>query len=264
MFYLNEFLKIFKRNTFVALSFCLINILLFFTIVNFNSLQKSLSKRLPQIENEHYFNSLVSSTVNVKAIERKIKGLPGVKRTSLISKKEAHQNLKKLEGSLGLDALELQELKKMVTLKVVLDEKVSESSINLIREYLKRLVGVEKILLGAVKKKISKEKMFKHLVANVKKWPLQVGIAITVIFWMISLTALRKQVMTSAYLIESYQRKSKVAMKISFAGIACLSILALAVSSIFFIPNWYAVAMFSILSIGVVTFSSRKRSWVKS
>ncbi len=264
MFYLKEAFKLFKKNPFLSVSMSVLTFALFFGVANFGDLQKVISKKLPHIENEHYFNTLISEKVSIFSVKRKIEGLPGVKEVKLLDKNSTKKRVKKISSSLKLSKKEASSLNTMVSLKIALTSEVSQSSINLIREYLTRLAGKDNILIGAVKKKISNEKIFKKLIVQIKKWPLQVAIAVTFLFWSTSFFLLRKEIMRVAYIIESFQRKKNVAFKIAAAQVGLIATGSFLISIIFYVPNWYAVLCFFIfISIFPLTLAG-KRDWIKA
>jgi cell division protein FtsX len=264
MFYLKEALKVFRKNIFLSASLSVLTFTLFFSVANFGDLQKVISKHLPQVENEHYFNALVSEKVSISSVKRKIEGLPGVKSVKLLDKTGTKNKVKSVSSTLGLSKKEASSLNEMVSIKIALTSQVSQSSINLIREYLTRLAGKDNILIGAVKKKISNEKIFKSLLVQIKKWPLQSAIGVAFVLWMISFFLLRKEILRVAYIIESFQRKTNVALKISLAQLGVVVGASFTISILFYMPNWYAViAFFAVISVFPLTLLG-KREWIKA
>jgi len=264
MFYLKEAFKLFKKNTFLSLALSLCTFALFFSVANFGDLEKVISKHLPQVENEHYFNAIVSKKVSIGPITRKIEGLPGVKSVKLLDKKGTKNKVRSVSSTLGLSKKEASSLNDMVSLKIALTSQVSQSSINLIREYLTRLAGSDNILIGAVKKKISNEKVFKNLIAQLKSKPLQVAIGVTFVLWMVSFFLLRKEILRISFIIESFQRKTNVALKVATSHLLLVVSLSFVISLVFYVPNWYAVVAFVfVMSIFPLTLLG-KREWVKA
>lgn len=264
MFYLKEALRLFQKNTFLSIVLSLFTFALFFGVANFNDLEKVVSKHLPKVENEHYFNAIIDKKVNISSIKRKIEGLPGVKSVSVLDKQDTTKKIRSVSSTLGLSKKEASSLNEMESLKIALTSQVSQSSINLIREYLTRLAGTDNILMGSVKKRISNEKIFKRLVAQLKRWPLQIGIGFVFLLWTISFFAMRKEILRVGYIIESFQRKKNVALKVATSFILLNLSVSFVLSLIFFVPNWYAVVAFiALISIFPFTLAG-KREWVKA
>lgn len=264
MFYLKEVLNLFKKNFFLTSSLGVLTFLLYLSVANFTDVQKVINSKLPQVENEHYFNALVNESINVFSVKRKIEGLPGVRGVMVLSEQDSLARLKGLTSALGLSNEEFSSLKEMVALKIALNSKVSQSSIKLIREYMVRLTGKTNILMGSVKYKISNERVFKKLIHNVKKWPLQIAIGVGFLLWSIVFFLLRREVVRVSYIVENFQRKKNVAMKMTLVMVGCFLIASSLVSLNFFNPDWTYTLGFVVIMM-VFPFSLYgKKEWVKA
>jgi hypothetical protein len=263
MFYLTQALSIFKKKTVLSIFFVILTFGVFFLSANFNQLQTIVNQKLPKIENELYIDTLVHGSVNLSSFKRKVGELPGVKAIGQISKTKTLKEVAKLQQELKLTDTEVKELSVMNGVHVTLTKEVSQSSINLIKEYMTRLTGKEKIIIGQVRKKIENEKIFDGLITNLKKWPMQILLSVMGIFWLISFFMMRREIITTAFLLESFQRRSNVAFKI--CATMCGSVLSVsaAISILFFIPNIYYVAVL-LVAVGLLTLSlNGKKVWAR-
>ena len=217
MFYLGEILNIYKKNILISLYSIGTLLILSISISNYKKIEKLIIKKLPRIENEHYFNSLFDIDENIESIKRKMRDLPGVKSIEVLDSKKFSSSLKSLNNYLDISTEEKQKLYANKVMKIYLSEKVSISSINLIREYLVRLSGEDKIILGKVKKKIINEEGYKKLLYNLQKWPLQILIIVFFLFWITSFHLLVNRISYYSFIIENFQRKKNVVLKLLLA-----------------------------------------------
>lgn len=237
MFYLTELFRFSKNNLLGQILFSFLTIALVVTVSNYDSFKTRISHALPSIQNEYYFNALVDGDLNTNSISRKISGLPGVKGIEAISATKSLAVTNQLKDTLDLDKQEITSIISMKGLKVILDEKVSSSSIDLIREYLVRLTGKDHVVLGAVRKKIANNQSWKEVMSELKKRPLQVLITVLALFWSVAFLAVKRNLRQISYLIEKFQRKKNVAVKMYFTNILVSVTLGCGISYAFFTPD---------------------------
>ncbi|MFG1499810.1 hypothetical protein ABMA70_06320 [Halobacteriovorax sp. XZX-3] len=237
MFYLKELARFTKNNLFGQALFSLLTISLVISVSNYDSFKKKISNALPAIQNEYYFNALVDGDLNTSSISRKIKGLPGVKGVEAISATKSMAVTNQLKDVLELGKDEITSIISMKGLKIILDEKVSESSTNLIREYLVRLTGKDNVVLGSVRKKISNSQSWKNVMNELKRRPLQVLITVLALFWVVAFMTIKRNLKQVSYLIEKFQRKKNVAFKMYTVNIIASTLIGCALSFAFFSPD---------------------------
>ncbi|AYF45460.1 MULTISPECIES: hypothetical protein [Halobacteriovorax] len=265
MFYLKELARFSKNNLFGQILFSILTMTLVVAVSNYNHFEAKISRALPSMQNEYYFNALVDGDLNTNSITRKIKGLPGVKAIESISASKNLNVTKQLKDVLDLDKNEITEVISMKGLKIILDEKVSESSTNLIREYLVRLTGKDNVVLGGIRKKISNHQSWKEVMTEVKRRPLQVAIVVLSIFWIVAFVAIRKDLKQVSYLIEKFQRKKNVALKMYLTNILIWTLFGIVISFAFFAPNEILVATICALLISTsALYTLGKLEWQKA
>lgn len=249
MFYLKELVRFSKNNFLGQTLFSILTISLVVAVSNYKFFEAKISRALPSVQNEYYFNALVDGNLNTNSITRKIKGLPGVKAIENISSSKNLNVTNKLKGVLDLDKNEITEVISMKGLKIILDEKVSESSTSLIREYLVRLTGKDNVVLGGIRKKISNQQSWKEVMNEVKKRPLQFLIVVLSLFWLVAFLSIKKDLKQVSYLIEKFQRKKNVALKMYFTNIFVWTTLGALISFAFFSPNEVLIIVISAMLI---------------
>ncbi len=264
MFYISETYNFIRKNIVKTMVLSFFSVVLLFGFCNFSYFQNEISKRLPTVDNQHYFNALVDHKINVFSIKRKIEELPGVTKFEVLGEEVTKLYLEDLNTSLNLSEEELVELSSMITIKVSMTPELNESSISLIREYMNRLAGSQNIMLGGVKKKINNEVVFKNLISIIKKWPLQIALSVLVAFWMVSFISIRNEIKKVSFIIENFQRKSNVAMKMTLSLTVVNLILGLVLSYLMFEPNFYSVLLFCAISMFVPFAFGKRSQWVKA
>lgn len=264
MFYLKEVLKIYKKNFTATMFFNFVSVSLLVLLINFGFLQNQINHYLPKIENEHYFDALVSSKINTEMLTRKILELPGVLKIDALKQSEVKNEINKINNELNLTKDEISELSSMTALKVSMTPELNQSSINLIREYMQRITGADNIVLGSVSKKINQELEVKNVLNIIKSWPLQVAGVVLVLFWILSFFNVRFEVKRVAYIIESFQRKNLVAFKIMATMISIVLTVSILLSYIILSPNLYSLLLISSFSFFIPYALCGKKVWVKS
>ncbi len=265
MFYLRELARFTKNNLFGQAVFSLLTISLVVTVSNYDSFKIRISNALPSIQNEYYFNALVDGNLNTSSISRKIEGLPGVKAVESISSTKSLAVTNQLKEVLALDKSDITEIVSMKGLKVVLDEKVSASSTDLIREYLVRLTGKDNVVLGSIRKKIANNESWKNVMTELKKRPLQVLIVVVSLFWLVAFASIMRNLKQISYLIEKFQRKKNVALKMYATNILTSTIVGCIVSFAFFAPDQVlAIIVSSVLLASTAWYSVGKVEWQKA
>lgn len=264
MFYLIELFNFYKKNVFITLTLSVLTFTSFGLICNFDYFGQKINNYLPKIENQHYFNALISNEVSLDFLKRKISELPGVIGFESVSNDIQKRHIQKLNQEVTLTKEEMAEFSKMVSIKISMTPELNQSSINLIREYMQRLAGSDKVVLGSVNKKLNNEFVFKNIIDLIKVWPLQILIAVTLVFWFVSFLSVRFEMNKIAFIIESFQRKTNVGFKLMFTFMVIHVALAQTVSFVALAPNLYtSLLVFSIAMFAPYALFG-KRKWVKA
>lgn len=263
MFYLTELVSFYKKHFLATLTLSVLTLLGIGLISNFDFFQKKITHYLPKIENQHYFNALISSDVHLESVKRKIIDLPGVVSFDIVDKDIQKRHLQKLNQEVTLTKEEQQEFAKMISIKIAMTPELNQSSISLIREYLQRLAGNSNVVLGSVNKKLNNEFVFKNIVEAVKVWPLQILVALILIFWAIAFMGVRFEMNRVAFIIESFQRKRNVGFKMMLTFMTAHLILAYLVSFLVLAPNLYTSLIVVSCAMFVPYGLFGKKKWVK-
>lgn len=226
MFYLKEFFKILKDN--FVLSFIFLFSFTTFVSVshNKNMIEKELSLT-GKVKASPYFNALVSNDINLDSVQRKMKYLPGVKNVSLNASTTIKNEIEGLKSKFGESVIKSLSTINYRKLKVELEKGIHQKNQSLIREYLTKLVGRDSLTMGSVRqpKKLKLNKNDNLLV--LLNWGGTYLIAISGVMFLISSILLAKQMNDISYLIEKFQRKKMVKIKIFMSGILCLALFIL-------------------------------------
>jgi hypothetical protein len=221
MFYIKEFYKILKDN--IVLSFIfLVSFSIFFSVShNKNLVDKELSLN-GKMKISPYFNALVSNDINLESVLRKMKYLPGVKMVSLNKNPTIKKEIEELKNKFGASVVQSLSTLNYRKLKIELEKGIHAKNQNLIREYLTKLVGKNSLTMGSVKnpRKIKLDKSDSLL--KILNWGGMYIIFISGIMFLISSILLSKQMNDISYLIEKFQRKKSVKLKIFMSGIVSL------------------------------------------
>jgi hypothetical protein len=214
MFYLNQFVSNIKRHPFWGGAFSLTTLVLVLCAMNFSSIESYIFKSSHALQSGSHFHALVSGDQNYKRISRKVLELPGVQKVSHSSKAEIQSQVQKILKNVNFE-MKLSEMDlNYVGLKITLERGLQPRSQNLIRDYLVRLVGSDKVTLGAMKK-VSKAEVIKNQIFNqFKEWGVTIVSSAFVIIWALVALGFSVQVKRSSYLIEQFQRRSKVGLKV--------------------------------------------------
>lgn len=190
-----------------------------------------------------YFNALISGEKDITFIQRKMKQLPGVESIQIKNKLNASSELNNiLPGETISEALGA---KTFTPVKIFLNANITKSSRNLIREYLTRLMGKESVTFSRVKypAKINLKKYpFFKVFSN---WSGAYFAFICFGLWIVSIILIAPYFYQQAYIIEKFQRKNAV-------GIKMYGQLLLVITSIAIISFTVFNAKFSLVSVSLI------------
>lgn len=232
MFYIVEFLKVLKENILVGGLFILSTISIITVAHNRNNVENFLSLT-GKSHNSPYFNALVKSQSDLDSVIRKMKTLPGVKSVSVREAKSFKKEVAALKSRFGSSVLSGISGLNYQNLKIELESGVFKKNQKLIREYLSRLVGRNKVTMGTVRKpRTLKLKKSDPLFSLLKLGDKYLLIILT-FFWLFSGFLIAKPLKASSYIIEKFQRKSQTDIKILGTGLSVLSAVTIAVNLYF-------------------------------
>lgn len=242
MFYLKAILNIFKSH-FVLMAFNILALMVFLTSINYRTEITDFFSLDNKTNRSPYFNALVSGAKDISFIQRKMQQLPGVESVKIKANIDAAKELNNLIPNTSInEALGAQTF---TPVKIFLNSNITASSRKLIREYLTRLMGKESVTFSRVKYPAK---------INLKKYPYfkvfsnWSGAYFAFIFfglWMISVILIAPYFHQQGYIIEKFQRKNAVSVKM-FAGFVFF------ISSIVLVSILVKASSFSIINLAII------------
>jgi hypothetical protein len=226
MFYLTQLLRIFFKRPLASFGLVVSTV---FCSVLLSVNGQQLTSHLGIVEHQptaDFFHALVDGRQNHSRISRNLLELPMVVGVDLLSREdiasEVNQILGNLSTTLGASALNLD----YTGLKVYLDPTTSESSRELVRDYLVRLAGESNITLGALVRSVQTQAAF-----SVKYIDYALYI-VALFFWAMMMRLFISELAKQSYLIEQFQRRDRVALKIYLAYFFASAVVLLSVAAL--------------------------------
>lgn len=250
MFYLIEFGKILKTNILLSLIFVLSTV----ALITVSSQQKRIQKELSlskQANTSPYFNAIVSKVENIDSVLRRMKQLPGVLNVEKHGTSSIKKQILQLKKTFGEDIIEGLASVNYKRVKVEVESGLNPGSLNLIKEYLARLIGKEAVKIGNIKypsKVKIKSNAFLGMFLKFFDFYTQLVLGG---LWLISCFLLLSKVRTKSFIIEKFQRKKNTSFKI--AGTGFLVLVLITVTSNYLI--WGEVQLMVGLVIGLMLLS---------
>lgn len=230
MFYLNNFFQIIKKNIVWGGLFTFTSLFVLIGALNFSVLEKSVFNETTNLSSGPYFHALISGDQNHERISRKLTELPGVSRVEILGESEIQNQVTKVLSNLDLE-IKLEDMDlNYAGLKVILDKNLQERSQNLIRDYLVRLVGSSKLTLGAVNAISKAEEIKNQLFSKFKEWGITLVSVASLIIWGLIAIVFSTKVQQSSYLVEKFQRRNKVGLKVMLIGMTSLFMICVALT----------------------------------
>lgn len=246
MFYLKEFSKLFKNHLMLSIILA-VAIMGLVTSVHQREFIKSELSLNQKTHNMPYFNALVSDKINLDSIRRKMKMLPGVFAVSVVENKDLNKELGHLKNNFGSDIISELSSLNYKRLKIQLEEGVHLKNQQLVKEYLSRLVGKKDLTIGSIKNprqlKIKQDDSLMQLLNYIDIYL----VGFFMVLLTITIMLLLKPVNNQAYIIEKFQRKNKVNVKIMLSGLV-------AITAISFVFNYLAKPEFETSSFAIISF----------
>ena len=231
MFYLKEFFKCFHSSPFKIICLCISSALLGLSITQKDLIQVKIKERFSEEIITPHFYALFAKKINLEKMKSKLMSLPGIKKINYINGKKIQKKVNKEIGNLNLNKALFN--KNYKAIKVFFDYDLSLKGQNLIKKYLNRYVGGLDVVIG----KTIGEKSYKKRVAkeSVKIKKIYWGgiFSPLIIYWVISFFIFSQSIWKKSYLIENFQRKRNVHIKILVSGVLFLLFLIMASSLIF-------------------------------
>jgi hypothetical protein len=266
MFYLEQSFRLIKAKITSFLLFIVFGFLVIGHFIWGQQVESYLGLGAQQVESNSYFHALVTDKENHSRLSRRLIELPGVKNVELLSKEELTAQVESLLKNIGMADMSDFGGMDYIGLKIVFNADVSERSESLIRDYLVRLVGEDKVTLGVIHRPDIQSVNDSSPYASWKK----MGITLVLgTFWMFSFINIFKESLRVGYLVDKFQRKKSSGTKI-FTTTMIISnvLLALVVVAFQLQMNWkvnlnyiHVGAVAGMLFVTLAFCYQRNRSW---
>lgn len=213
---------------------------------------------IPDNKAGDYFYALIASSESYQTVARQMSALPGVYKVEVLSETQIKEEVKNILGSLQVDMSDSNLDLNYAGLKIIYTKDLKPRAKDLVRDYLSHLVGEGNITLGAVKTNDQVNDKRAQFISVVKTWGYSLYLFIVFIFWTISLLLVRVKIAEASYLLESYQRKKKVGLKMAMNGLTLIFILSVGCTFILGMPELINLTVaLGIFVVGIALHAKR-------
>lgn len=261
MFYLKQFFKIFFKSPARGMFLCLFSFLLVFSLGQKALLEEQFLKLIPENKSGPSFYALIAASESYQNIARQMQMLPGVYKVETLSETQIKDEVKNILGSLQVANLTTNLDLNYAGIKVVYVKGLKPRAQELIRDYLSHLVAEGNITMGAIKDNGEAFDKRTQFISTIKNWGYSIYLIVLSSFWFISLLSMRSKIEETAYLLENYQRKTRVSIKMALNGIGLIFILSVASTFVLGIPQVINLALaLGLFTIGIL-LHFRQMDW---
>lgn len=261
MFYLIQFFKILFKSPLRGFFLFLFSILLVFSIGQKTFLEEQFLKMIPENKAGSYFYALIASTESYQNVARQMAVLPGVHKVEVLSENQIKDEVKGILGSLQVDLSQSTLDLNYAGLKVIYAKDLKPRAQELVRDYLTHLVGEGNITLGAIKVNDQTLDKRNHFIGAIKSWGYSLYLFIIFLFWMISLLSIRVKIAEASYLLESYQRKRKVGVKMATFGLSLIFVISVGSTFILGMPQVLNLTVALMIFVIGILLHSKRYQW---
>jgi hypothetical protein len=261
MFYLNQFFKILFKSPLRGFFLFFFSIVMVFSIGQKAFLEEQFLKMIPENKAGSYFYALIATSESYQNVARQMSVLPGVFKVEVLSESQIKDEVKGILSTLQVNLNQTTMDLNYAGLKVIYAKDLKPRAQDLIRDYLTHLVGEGNITLGAIKindQSLDKRNQF---ISVIKSWGYSLYLFIIFLFWMISLLSVRVKIAEASYLLESYQRKSKVSVKMASFGLSLIFLLSVLTTFILGMPQLLNLTVAMGLFIVGILLHGKKYQW---
>ncbi len=253
MFYLTLYFGLFKRDFVVSILHFGLLMLIVFSVIKTVPIQKFIYSMLTDYKGNSHFYTIMSKEINSSKISQKISELPGIKQVLFMSSNDISQQTHKFFSSVELTEFNHHTFD-LIGLKIIFERGLKLESMELVRNYLKRLFKAETFIVGDIKN-IESNDNHSFLITYA-------GVFLTTLlcfFWLIINHFMAKKIQQNAYIVEQFQRKTFVALKTYILSTTTLMIIPFIVTFAFIqIPLLSLASVFLALLIGAVNYKTVK------
>jgi hypothetical protein len=261
MFYLIQFFKIFFKSPLRGLFLLFFSFVLVFSLGQRKFLEDEFLKLIPENKSGPSFYALIAASESYQNIARQMQVLPGVYKVETMSDTQIKDEVKTVLGSLQVSSLSASLDLNYAGIKVVYIKGLKPRAQELIRDYLIHLVSEGNITLGAIKENGEAFDKRTQFIATIKNWGYTSYLLVLLSFWFISLLSLRAKIEEASYIVESYQRKSRVSLKMAINGLGLIFIMAVSSTFILGMPQILNLAIAMTFFIIGALLHFRRLAW---
>jgi hypothetical protein len=261
MFYLRQFFKIFFKSPVRGLSLGIFSFLLVFSLGQKKLLEEEFLKIIPENKAGSSFYALIAASESYQNIARQMQMLPGVYRVETLTENQIKDEVKSVLGSLQVGTLATNLDLNYAGIKVVYIKGLKSRAQELVRDYLTHLVSEGNITLGAIKNTDEAFDKRTQFITAIKTWGYSIYLVILLVFWIISLLSLRSKIEEASYLLENYQRKTRVSMKMAMNGMGLIFLLSVGSTFIPGMPQLLNLLLAMVLFAIGVLLHLRSQGW---
>lgn len=261
MFYLTQFFKILFKSPLRGFFLVLFSILLVFSVGQKAYLEEQFTKMIPENKAGDYFYALIDSGESYQTVARQMQALPGVHKIEILSETQIKDEVKNVLGNLQLDLTDSSLDLNYAGLKVIYTRELKPRAQELVRDYLTHLVGEGSITLGKIKTNDQLNDKRSQFIGMIKTWGYSLYLFIIFTFWVISLLSVRIKIAEASYLLESYQRKKRVALKMAMNGLTLIFLLSVSVTFILGMPQLINLLVVMAVFIFGMSLHAKKYQW---
>jgi len=261
----SEIKNILKKYPLTIVLFMFFSFLSFSLVLNAQRLSEGINERWLGGKEVQYFYALVTQTEEtsakkVESLVYKLVGLSGIERIQKREQNAVQKKIEKFTSDLNIALPKMLLNESLNALQVFVEPSLDASRVGLIKEYIIKFLGADDVTISRVYKKSPKFKKTPFVI-GFKKYGEFFFVLLALIFWCIGLVIFRRNLGTRAYLIESFQRRNRVLLKL-FLPFALLT--SLTVTSLWSLQNTLSLKAFFLcivfLLLGVYS-TSRKAVW---
>ncbi len=256
MFYLKEAFKLRASSYLVVALWAMSAVVMIGSLGHSKKIEQFFSAKGDKVNSLPFFYALIDSDRPFERAMRKLRELPGVSVVSSVASTELEKSLKSTIEQAGLDMKTLLGGPSVTGLKVVFDSGLAEGGQKLVRDYLVRLVGDDYITLGAVSVPDAENFKSQGVVTKITTYSPWILFSVATLVWFWAFTFLLGHWRERAYLIERFQRRKNVLIKMISSSSLALFLAA------FLLNAWFApVQLMALMSLAVLGASLSLSLW---
>lgn len=252
MFYLKQFYSLLWKAGLKGIAFLLLTIVLL--VMNFTptEIRENFLGQTETITNQTSFYALTDANLTQEFLAAKLYKLASVKKVSFLSQKELQTRIKTVANKMQVNDIEFAS--NLMGFRVMLAEKTKEDKVTLIKQYIQRQDPTASFTFSTM---VEPEEAPGYLA----KYSALIALAGLALSWILLAMLILKPIQKKSYLLEKFQRKNWVALKIVGSGMFIFLIIN--VAGVFFIQDYFKASVItsSALFLTFTIFMLRRNKW---